>query len=98
MLRHKRVIDVPEGLLLVGLHCRPGAGLAPFFAHTDDDTPLKLRSWTSPFGNRAAHDIPFLEVDCEYRQPSSAHTRLTSLSVPMNWPRFASAHVVGSSG
>lgn len=51
MLRHRRVIDVPEGLLSGGLHCRPGwaessqpvkPGVTPGFVHTDDVPPLKL--------------------------------------------------------
>lgn len=91
MLRHRKVIDVPEGLLSVGLHCRPGwsgssqpvsPDMTPVFAHTDD-VRLPSPAAASRFSNRAAHDIPFLEDDSEYLQPASSPI---SLSVSTKWP------------
>lgn len=62
------MIDVPEGLLSVGLHCRQGLS-GPHSSIILTTTGPLAHQLYSRSSHRAAHDIPFLEVDCEYRQP-----------------------------
>lgn len=68
--------------------------MTTFFAHTDD-VRLPSPAAASRFSNRAAHDIPFLEFDFEHYQPASLSHQSLSLD---QMARFASAHVVESSG
>lgn len=85
MLRHRRVIDVPEGLLKVGLHCRPGLSGAPSSIILTTTGPLAQQLY-SRSSNRAAHENPFLEVDCEHHQPFSPSKPLWTSLLSMKWP------------